>query len=289
MYILSVLVAQCLNSAIVQALGVQLMGLQRPYRNCFGKPKANIYLLNNIGSSRFGTYLMHEPNVDTSQRTVPQLRRRREMLVQAAAAPSKQKSNADGTPSNSASVQYMITNKMRQTLIDDLAYLPAEVEEMEPEVARIVISKRLRRPPSGMPKAWSKASNASRLAKRSSKTIFRVIADPFIGAVSVLMDAISSRASIEGIKIVVLSACFGFSAYKIFYSDDSLLHRLSHQGFDRKAIFAAEDYTPMPSKPSPCRAFSSGVIDAERLNQIQNIGLGEKIGIFFNLVKNKYF
>jgi hypothetical protein len=207
------------------------------------------------------------------------------MLLQAAGFPSK-KSNSDA---NSASVQYMITNKMRQTLIDDLAYLPSEVDEMEPEVARIVLSKRLRRPPSGMPKAWSKTANASRLAKRSRKSIFRTVLDPFVGVVSVLKDVISSRASIEGIRFAILSACFGFGAYKIFYSEDSLLRCLSQHRFDPKSMLAITDYDSMPPSPNPRRVLSSGVVDAERLNKVQNSGLGEKLGIFFNVVKNKYF
>lgn len=35
---------------------------------------------------------------------------------------------------NSAEIQFMITNKMRNTLIQDLGYLSSEVDNMEPQV-----------------------------------------------------------------------------------------------------------------------------------------------------------
>eukprot|EP01032_Pedospumella_encystans_P028249 gene28249-31908_t len=41
--------------------------------------------------------------------------------------------------SNSAKVQFMITNKMKATLKDELGYLPEEVEDMEPQIASVVI------------------------------------------------------------------------------------------------------------------------------------------------------
>jgi hypothetical protein len=34
----------------------------------------------------------------------------------------------------SAQIQYMITRKMRKVLVDDLNYLPEEVDDMEPQV-----------------------------------------------------------------------------------------------------------------------------------------------------------
>jgi hypothetical protein len=35
---------------------------------------------------------------------------------------------------NTAEIQFMITNKMRNTLVNDLGYLPEEIDEMEPQV-----------------------------------------------------------------------------------------------------------------------------------------------------------
>ena len=41
----------------------------------------------------------------------------------------------DSTPS-SANIQFMITNRMRYILENDLGYLPEEVDEMEPQIVR---------------------------------------------------------------------------------------------------------------------------------------------------------
>ena len=42
-----------------------------------------------------------------------------------------------------ASVQFMITNKMRKTLIDELGYTKEEVNKMKPDVAAVVIQRNL--------------------------------------------------------------------------------------------------------------------------------------------------
>uniref|UniRef100_A0A7S0S7R1 Uncharacterized protein n=1 Tax=Mantoniella antarctica TaxID=81844 RepID=A0A7S0S7R1_9CHLO len=60
--------------------------------------------------------------------------------------------------SNTASLQFMITNAMKGTLIDELGFLPEEVEVMKPEVAKEVIEKRMNRPfgKRPMPDAWKR-------------------------------------------------------------------------------------------------------------------------------------
>ena len=42
-----------------------------------------------------------------------------------------------------AELQYMITQRMRRILQDDLNYLPEEVDVMEPQIAAAVIEKNL--------------------------------------------------------------------------------------------------------------------------------------------------
>lgn len=54
----------------------------------------------------------------------------------------------------SSGIQFMITNKMRSVLQGDLGYLKEEVDEMEPQIASVVIERRLVRPLKGMPAAW---------------------------------------------------------------------------------------------------------------------------------------
>ena len=61
---------------------------------------------------------------------------------------------ASSTSDESGSLQYMITNQMRQILMEDLEYLIEEVDAMEPQIAQVVIERKTRRPQSGMPDTW---------------------------------------------------------------------------------------------------------------------------------------
>lgn len=45
-----------------------------------------------------------------------------------------------------ASIQFMITNAMKKTLVEELEFLPDEVEVMRPEVAKELIDKKMKRP-----------------------------------------------------------------------------------------------------------------------------------------------
>ena len=42
---------------------------------------------------------------------------------------------------NTASIQYMITRRMRRVLEDELNYLPEEVDVMDPQIAKVVIER----------------------------------------------------------------------------------------------------------------------------------------------------
>lgn len=57
---------------------------------------------------------------------------------------------------DSASLQFMITNRMRRVLEDDLNYHEEEVEMMDPQIASVVIERGLARPLTGMPKSWQR-------------------------------------------------------------------------------------------------------------------------------------
>lgn len=50
----------------------------------------------------------------------------------------------------------MITNRMRRILEQDLNYLPEEIDKMDPQIAPMVIERKLSRPSTGMPKKWIK-------------------------------------------------------------------------------------------------------------------------------------
>ena len=57
---------------------------------------------------------------------------------------------------NTASIQYMITRRMRRVLEDELNYLPEEVDVMDPQIAKVVIERGLSRPMKGMPATWKR-------------------------------------------------------------------------------------------------------------------------------------
>lgn len=58
--------------------------------------------------------------------------------------------------SGSGTIQFMITNRMRRDLENELNYLTEEVDIMDPQIASVVIERGLSRPSSGMPKSWIK-------------------------------------------------------------------------------------------------------------------------------------
>lgn len=62
------------------------------------------------------------------------------------------------TDKMSAQVQFMITNAMRQTLVEELDFKPEEVDVMRPDVAAELIQKKMKRPfgDRPMPDAWKK-------------------------------------------------------------------------------------------------------------------------------------
>ena len=55
-------------------------------------------------------------------------------------------------------MQFMITNAMKKTLVEELEYKPEEVEVMRPEIAAELIDKRAKRPfgDRPMPDQWKR-------------------------------------------------------------------------------------------------------------------------------------
>ena len=58
-------------------------------------------------------------------------------------------------------LQVFITRRMKKTLVEDLGYLGAEVDDMEPSVAAVVIERSLARPSNGMPASWRRSTQPS--------------------------------------------------------------------------------------------------------------------------------
>jgi len=76
---------------------------------------------------------------------------------------------------NSASIQYMITQRMRRVLEDELRYLPEEVDIMEPQIASVVIERNLSRPSNGMPASWRKTDPSDVSGGKSIQAFFKSI------------------------------------------------------------------------------------------------------------------
>jgi hypothetical protein len=76
-----------------------------------------------------------------------------------------------------AKMQWVITGRMKQVLMEELHYLPEEVEAMMPDVAAVVINKHLERPKQGMPPEWRRDFHLrSRGLKRVRASIRRALA-----------------------------------------------------------------------------------------------------------------
>jgi hypothetical protein len=66
-------------------------------------------------------------------------------------------------------LQVFITRRMKKTLVEDLGYLGAEVDDMEPSVAAVVIERSLARPSNGMPASWRRSTKPSSKSSGNKK------------------------------------------------------------------------------------------------------------------------
>lgn len=72
----------------------------------------------------------------------------------------------------------MITNKMRAVLTSELGYTHEEVSKMKPDVAAVVIQRKLVRPSGGMPKQWYRddvGGEGNRGGKGMVKKVFQPV------------------------------------------------------------------------------------------------------------------
>jgi hypothetical protein len=83
--------------------------------------------------------------------------------------------------SSKAGLQFMITQRMRKVLTQDLGYTNQEVQRMKPDVAAVVIQRNLIRPKSGMPAPWFRDapnSTSSRGRRLNRRRAFRLLVKP---------------------------------------------------------------------------------------------------------------
>ena len=110
-----------------------------------------------------------------------------------------------------SNVQYMITNKMRKVLTRDLQYLSEEVDQMEPQIAAVVIERELSRPIKGMPDSWRRKSPNSKKGDKNVDTNSNGIqsnVQRFFGASREVVTKIGPR-----LPIIGASALGGITLY----------------------------------------------------------------------------
>ena len=79
-----------------------------------------------------------------------------------------------------AGIQYMITRRMRRILQEDLGYEDIEVDNMEPQIAAVVIDRKLFRPMNGMPNSWKKSYSKPRTGILSHIKSFMICLNPIL-------------------------------------------------------------------------------------------------------------
>lgn len=131
---------------------------------------------NNIILSNYGESSQTELLEISPQQSVQNIQ---QMRGGAAAIVLSTESADEDEKTSTASVQYMITNRMKKVLQDDLGYLEHEVDIMAPEIAAVVIDRGLNRPSNGMPSSWRRKDQTGvkvlAIAKRTmSETSLRL-------------------------------------------------------------------------------------------------------------------
>eukprot|EP01040_Poterioochromonas_malhamensis_P007583 gene7583-8186_t len=128
---------------------------------------------------------------------------------------------------NSAEIQFMITNKMRNTLIQDLGYLSSEVDNMEPQIAAVVIERSLKRPRKGMPASWRKNTNND----RGGDNIFSRWKD---GLLSFLRSSVDfTNNSVRPIlPVLIVSSLIYFQRDSILFITNSLINSVKSKSFE---------------------------------------------------------
>ena len=86
-----------------------------------------------------------------------------------------------------ASLQWFVTNGMKEQL-SSLGYTPEEVKRLEPERARAIIDRSIRRPAKGVPASWTRNNRSSRGSGpgASAAKVFRVLAQAALAAAFII-------------------------------------------------------------------------------------------------------
>lgn len=114
-----------------------------------------------------------------------------------------------------------ISNKMKYILENELMYTLEEVGRMDPEVARIVVEKKLTRPLRGMPPSWNRATaGKKKLLINRAITSAAVIWDDLTALMDVssckdsLIYVASSATALYALKYILWSSILGLLLQK---------------------------------------------------------------------------
>jgi len=143
-----------------------------------------------------------EPTVEASEPTMeapePTVEAPEPTAYVGAAGGESDAAAASPEPKSSAEVQFMVTNKMKEEL-KALGYDEADVTLLQPERAAAIITRSIKRPPSGVPDAWNRSSRLRGLSARVRK--FR----PAVMSAVRLPSKLQSRPAAFGGLAVLLS------------------------------------------------------------------------------------
>jgi len=132
--------------------------------------------------------------------TCEALERERQATVAAATETAR---GTSASPLGAATVQYMITRNMKNVLTDELGYTEVEVNNMKPDVAAVLTSKRLKRPSTGMPDAFYVDGKAPSPKKNQLREIMKskIVQRIILPAVGIGLSALLTANAIQHSRI----------------------------------------------------------------------------------------
>jgi hypothetical protein len=163
---------------------------------------------------------------------------------------------------DSASIQYMVTRKMRAVLVEDLNYTDGEVDEMEPQIARVVIERRLQRPSKGMPSSWRRQGEGYGVAEGGKR-----FPNPFSTVLGMVEGIISQLSRLRKVPTIVKVACVPLL---VLFSRERL-----PEGFFPEISFPKISLPELPSVPrTKVRAYDTPGTGVPCQNEVDSRSFG---------------
>lgn len=183
---------------------------------------------------------------------------------------------ADDENNSKNSVQFMITNKMRKILHNDLGYLQEEIDDMEPQIGAVLIERNLSRPYNGMPSSWRRANSVSKEA--NGPNLFSKFAGSIYGSLVTVKNIILS------ISPVVPALVLGGSA--VYFNRGILLgmHRTVLESYRAKKA----DSSDKPKLKLASTALDKSInLDMTSFGKVQKQSPLQKANLSLNIFRRK--